>query len=401
LLNFAAPTEKATCLVLTGYSSSLRGGKTMNSAAYPRLFEPLDLKGLKFRNRIIMAPLYLGYTALGGKVSPLLLDHYRVMAQSGAALIVVENSSVSPKGSGSPRTLRCDHDRYIKGLESLADVIKRENTLAGLQINHAGRFAYVDEPVAPSEVPAFNKTPRALTKKEIIAIQKQYAKAALRVQKSGFDLVELHGGTGYLLAQFVSPRTNKREDCYGGNIENRIRFPLEVLKRVKDLVGDFPVGYRFLADEWLPDGLHVHESAVLAKALEDAGVAYLSVMGGTYESFFLPETIKKSRKPGYMVSLAEAIKKVVKVPVIAAGRISTPGLAESILKDKKADLIGLARMLWVDPEWPQKAREGQDRSILKCNPKCDACFQSVMQGKPAFCPRWKKEKRKKYRDLYK
>jgi NADPH2 dehydrogenase len=372
----------------------------MNRTAYPRLFEPLHLNGLRFTNRMTMAPLYLGYAAVGGKVSPLLLNHYQVMAQSGVSLIVVENSTISAKGGGSPRTLRCDHDRYIKGLESLAAVIKREDTLAALQINHAGRFAYVDEPVAPSEVPAFKRTPRALTKKEIIAIQRQYAKAALRVQKAGFDLVELHGGTGYLLAQFASPRTNKRKDRYGGRVENRIRFPLEVLKRVKDMVGDFPVGYRFLADEWLPDGLHVHESAVLAKALEEAGVAYLSVMGGTYESLFLPETIKKSRKPGYMVSLAAAIKKLVKVPVIAAGRISTPRLAESILRDKKADLIGLARVLWVDPEWPRKAREGQDRSILKCNPKCDACLHSVMQGKPAFCPRWKKDKREKYRDLY-
>jgi 2,4-dienoyl-CoA reductase (NADPH2) len=312
---------------------------TMKRATYRRLFQPLDLNGLRLKNRIAMAPLYLGYAALGGKISSLLLDHYKLMAQSGAALIIVENSSITPSGSGSPRTLRCDHDRYIKGLESLASVIKGENTLAALQINHAGRFAYVHEPVAPSGVPAFNKTPRALTKKEITTIQKQYAKAALRVRKSGFDLVELHGGTGYLLAQFVSSRTNKREDSYGGKIENRIRFPLEVLKRVKDLVGDFPVGYRFLADEWLPDGLHVKESAVLAKALEEAGVAYLSVMGGTYESFFLPETIKRSCKPGYMVPLASAIKKVVRVPVIAAGRISTPGLAESILKKQKADLI--------------------------------------------------------------
>lgn len=372
----------------------------MNRTTYRKLFQPLDLNGLKLKNRITMTPLYLGYAALGGKISPLLLDHYRLMAQSGAALIVVENSSITPGGSGSPRTLRCDHGRYVKGLESLASVIKRENALAALQINHAGRFAHVAESVAPSEVPAFNKTPRALTKKEITTIEKQYAKAALRVKKAGFDLVELHGGTGYLLAQFVSPRTNKREDAYGGTIENRIRFPLEVLKRVKDLVGDFPVGYRFLADELLPDGLHVRESRVLARALEEGGVAYLSVMGGTYESFFLPEIIKKSRRPGYMVSLATAIKKNVKVPVITAGRISTPALAESILKEKKADLIGLARMLWVDPEWPRKARQGRDRSILKCSPKCDACFQLVMQGKPAFCPRWKKEKRRKYRDLH-
>ena len=358
------------------------------------------MNGLKLKNRITMAPLYLGYAGLGGKISPLLLDHYRLMAQSGVALIVVENSSITANGSGSPRTLRCDHDRYVKGLETLARTIKGENALACLQINHAGRFAQVAEPAAPSKVPAFNTTPRALTKKEITAIQKQYAKAALRAKKAGFDLVELHGGTGYLLAQFVSPRTNKRGDAYGGKIENRIRFPLEVLKRVKDLVGGFPVGYRFLADEWLPDGLHVEESGVLARALEEAGVTYLSVMGGTYESFFIPEIVKNSRKPGYMVSLAGAIKKKVKVPVITAGRISTPALAESILKEKKADLIGLARMLWVDPEWPQKAREGRDRSILKCSPKCNACLQLVMQGKPALCPKWKKEKREKYRELY-
>lgn len=372
----------------------------MKKNFYPNLFRPLKLDGLKLKNRITMAPLYLGYAALGGKTSPLLLKHYERMAQSGAALIVVENASIAPGGSASPRTIRCDHDRYLGGLGGLAAVIRKGGALAALQINHAGRFAHVAEPVAPSAVPVFDRTPRALVKKEMMTIQRQYAKAALRVKKAGFDLVELHGGTGYLLAQFVSPRTNKRQDAYGGAIENRLRFPLEVVRRVKDLVGDFPVGYRFLAEEWLPDGLHVEEAVVLARALEEAGVAYISVMGGTYESFFLPEIIKKSRHPGYMVSLASAVKKSVNIPVITAGRISTPARAESILKEKKADLIGLARMLWVDPEWPSKARQGLDRAILKCSPKCDACLQLVMQGKPAFCPRWKKEKRREYRELY-
>lgn len=372
----------------------------MKKNFYPNLFRPLKLDGLKLKNRITMAPLYLGYAALGGKTSPLLLKHYKLMAQSGAALIVVESANIAPRGSGAPRTIRCDHDRYLGGLEGLAAVIRKENALAALQINHAGRFAHVAEPVAPSAVPAFGRTPRALVKKEIMTIQRQYAKAALRVKKAGFDLVELHGGTGYLLAQFVSPRTNRRKDAYGGAIEKRVRFPLEVVSRVKDLVGDFPVGYRFLAEEWLPDGLHVEEAVVLARALEESGVAYISVMGGTYESFFLPEIIKKSRHPGYMVSLASAVKKSVNIPVITAGRISTPARAESILNEKKADLIGLARMLWVDPEWPSKAREGLDRAILKCSPKCDACLQLVMQGKPAFCPRWKKEKRREYRELY-
>jgi NADPH2 dehydrogenase len=372
----------------------------MKPTAYPALFKPLTLHGLKLKNRLTMAPLYLGYAEMGGKVSPLTLYHYRLMAQSGAALIVVENASVTPGGSGSARTLRCDHNRYLSGLEQLALVIKEQKTLAALQINHAGRFAHVPEPVAPSAVPAFNRTPRALTRKDIVTIQKQFANAAYRVKAAGFDLVELHGGTGYLLAQFVSPRTNTRDDAYGGPIENRIRFPLEVLQRVKDRVGDFAVGYRFLADEWLPDGLHPEESLVLAEALQAQDIDYISVMGGTYESFYLPEVVQRSKKPGYMVSLANAVKRQVKVPVIAAGRISTPAKAEAILKAKQADLIGLARMLWVDPQWVVKAREGRDQAIVKCNPKCDACMQLVMQGKPAFCPRWNKETRETYRSLF-
>jgi 2,4-dienoyl-CoA reductase (NADPH2) len=246
----------------------------------------------------------------------------------------------------------------------------------------------------------FGKTPRSLTKRDTITIQKQFAKAALRVKKAGFDLVELHGGTGYLLAQFVSPRTNKRSDSYGGPIENRIKFPIDVLKRVKDSVGDFPVGYRFLVDEWLPDGLKENETIILAKNLEQEGVAYISAMGGTYESFFLPEIVKKAKRAGYMVSLSAAVKKNVGIPVIAAGRISTPMKAESILNKNKADLIGLARMLWVDPEWPKKARKGEDRSIRKCSPKCDACFQLVSRGKPAYCPRWSKARRAIYQGLF-
>jgi NADPH2 dehydrogenase len=371
----------------------------MTKPAYQNLFQPLNLNGLRLKNRITMAPLYLGYAAPGGKISPLLLHHYNEMAKSGAAMIMVENASITTGGRGSPQTIRCDHDRYIKGLEALADAIRREKSLAGLQINHAGRFAYVSEAVAPSAVPVFGKIPRALTRKEITAIQKQFAKAALRVKKAGFDLVELHGGTGYLLAQFVSPRSNVRSDSYGGSIENRIRFPMEVVKRVKDAVGDFPVGYRFLVDEWLPDGLKPNESVVLAKSLEQEGIAYISAMGGTYESFFLPEIVEKSKSAGYMVPQAAVIKKSVNIPVIAAGRISTPLKAESILREKKADLIGLARMLWVDPEWPKKARKGKDRSIIKCSPKCDACFQMVMLGKPAVCPRWSKQRRAAYRGL--
>ncbi len=372
----------------------------MPTKSYPHLFKPLKLDGLRLKNRITMAPLYLGYAAEGGKVSALTLHHYRLMARSGAALIVVENAAIAADGVGSPRTLRCDHGRFVGGLHTLAAAIHQERALAALQINHAGRFAHVANPVAPSAVPAFGRTPRELSRREITAVQRQFAAAARRVKEAGFDLAELHGGTGYLLAQFVSPRTNKRMDSYGGSLENRMRFPLETLKRVQDAVGGFPIGYRFLAHEWLADGLGLEESVAFARALSDNGAAYISVMGGTYESFFLPEVVRNSKKPGYMVSLAQAVKKHVSVPVVAAGRISSPKLAESILDKDKADLIGLARMLWADPLWVKKARQGREGDIVKCSPTCNACMEMVMKGRPAFCTRWDHRTREEYKTLF-
>ncbi|MDD3580276.1 MAG: NADH:flavin oxidoreductase [Desulfobacca sp.] len=369
---------------------------------YAHLFSPYKIDGLELPNRLTMAPLYLGYAAAGGAVSPLLLDHYRLMAQSGVALVMVENATIDhPTGSGSDRTLRADSDDYLEGLATLARVIKQQGARAGLQINHAGRFAGVAlQPLAPSAVETFGRQPRALSLEEMQKIACQYAQAARRVQQAGFDLVELHGGTGYLLAQFVSPRTNHRADDYGGPLENRQKFPLEVVAQVKAAVADFPVGYRFLADEWLPDGLLLAESGRFAQALAQAGVAYLSVMGGTYESFFLPQIVEKSKQAGYMVDLAAAIKGQVKVPVITAGRIATGALAEEILERGRADLIGLARVLWADPDWPRKVQQARESEIIHCDPGCDTCMQMVMRGKPAFCVRWPVEKMRTWKTKF-
>ena len=367
---------------------------------YSNLFSTFKIDRLTLKNRLTMAPLFLGYASENGLVGPMLLDHYRLMAQSGAAMVVVENATVDYlQGSGSPRTIRADTDENLDGLRRLAETIKEQGALACLQINHAGRFAAAaSEPVAPSAVETFGRTPAALKTDEIERIQDRFAEAALRVKNAGFDLVELHGGTGYLLSQFVSPRTNKRTDEYGGPLESRQKFPLEVLAGVRSSVGDFPVGYRFLADEWLPDGLHLEESKLFARALAESGVAYVSVMGGTYESFFLPEIVARSNQEGYMIDLAEAVKSEVDVPVIAAGRIATGEIAEKALADGKTDLIGLARVLWADPEWPRKVREGREEEIIHCDPECDdACMQMVMKGKPAFCVRWPAEKMKTWK----
>jgi len=366
---------------------------------YPHLFSTVRVGGIVLKNRLTMAPTYLGYAGPGGTVSRLLLDHYRLMARSGVAMVVVENATIDhPIASGSERTLRVDTDACLEGLKKLADAIKREGAVAGLQINHAGRFAGVAEPLAPSAVETFGRVPTPLTREAIADVTAKFAGAARRVKAAGFDMLELHGGTGYLLAQFLSPRTNRRQDEYGGPLENRQKFALEVVKAVRDAVGAFPVGYRFLADEWLPDGLQLTESRVFARALASAGMAYISVMGGTYESFFLPHIVEKSKSPGYMADLAAAIRKEVSVPVITAGRIASGELAERIIATGTADLVGLARVLWADPDWVRKVSEGREAEIVHCDPACgDACIQMVMKKKPAFCTRWPPQKVKEYK----
>jgi len=362
------------------------------------LFSPFQIKDLSLKNRIIMAPMYLGYAGADGTVSPLILDHYREMAASGAGLIVVENAAVDASGLGSPFTLRVDHDRYIEGLAQLARTIHGEGALAFLQINHAGRYAYTPERLAPSPFKTEEVTPREMTGDDITRTIAAYAAGAERVKAAGFDGVEIHGGTGYLIVQFLSPRTNLRSDNYGGSIENRMRFPLEVVDAVFSAVGkNYPVGYRFLADEGLADGLHLEETSLLAKELGARDIAYISVMAWSYDSFFLPEYLEKDKQEAYMADFARAVKKTVpNTPVITAGRIQSPALADKILKQGDADLIGLARVLLADPLWPKKAETLIGEPIVRCEPACSLCMKRAVSGKPAFCSQWTKARRENF-----
>jgi 2,4-dienoyl-CoA reductase (NADPH2) len=353
---------------------------------------------MTLKNRVTMAPLFVGYAHPDGTVSDLLLQHYREMAASGVSLVVVENAAVDETGLGSPFALRLDHDRYVEGLSKLAETIQEQGARAFLQINHAGRYAFMRERLAPSPVSAGGVMPKEMTRDDIDRVVRAYASGAKRVKAAGFDGVELHGGTGYLLVQFLSPRTNLRHDSYGGALENRMGFPLKVVDAVLEEVGsDYPVGYRFLADELLPDGLHVSETAPLALELEKRQPAYLSVMAGTYDSFRLPENVEKEKQEGYMVSFAAAMKETVPHrPIITAGRIQSPETAQRILEQGHADLIGLARVLLADPRWPKKAQGLLEEPIVNCEPTCSLCMKRVMSGKPAYCSQWPKERREAF-----
>ncbi|MGW8159970.1 MAG: oxidoreductase [Desulfoprunum sp.] len=363
-----------------------------------RLFSPLRINRAVFKNRIMMTPLYLGYANPDGTVSSLLLDHYREMAASGAAAIVVEHTGVDPSGLGSPYMLRIDDARFIPGLSNLARAIQAEGALAFLQLNHTGRYAYTPERLAPSPVKTGDVVPQKMTQKDIEQVVRAFAAGAGRAREAGFDGVEIHGGTGYLIVQFLSPRTNHRTDQYGGTLQNRMRFPLEVVDAVlKEAGQDYPVGYRFLADEWLPDGLHPEETAVYARELENRRVAYLSVMAGTYDAFVLPEYQQREKEEAYMAHFASEIKKAVSgTPVVTAGRIQSPETAERILQEGAADLIGLARVLLADPLWPQKAQGIVPGPIVACEPACSLCMRRTMKGKPAFCSQWDKERREAF-----
>ncbi|HOV89636.1 MAG TPA: NADH:flavin oxidoreductase [Syntrophorhabdaceae bacterium] len=367
----------------------------MNTLSY--LFSPLKLKNIDLFNRITMAPMYVGYAGADGRVNELVIEHYKKMGSSGASLIVVENICIDVSGLGSPFTLRVDNDEFIQGLEKVAHIIHKGGAFAFAQINHAGRYAFPKERIAPSPVKLWDITPREMTKSEILMIVEKYAQAAERIKKAGFDGVELHGGTGYLLSQFLSPRLNIRTDEFGGDIEARMRFPLMVIKAVRENVGNqFPVGYRLLADELFPGGFTLDEAKVFAKACKE-DIDYFSVMVGTHESFKMPPYVHMERNEGYMVPYAKAIKHAIPEKiVIAAGRIQTPLYADEIIKDGEIDLIGLARVLFADPLWPKKAKGEIQEPIIPCNPNCSQCMDMLMKGKKPYCSQWSKEERQEF-----
>ncbi len=393
---FILSATKARWYTVSIEEHNLSGGGIMEHQ--PVLFTPFKIGGLTLVNRITMTPAYLGYANSDGTVSDLLLTHYGTMARSGAALIVVENTGINSSALGSPFMLRADDDRYMEGLTELAKVIHAEGALAFIQLNHAGRYAFMPERVAPSAVPIGNVVPKEMTMQDIDETILSFTKAAVRVQRAGFDGVELHGGTGYLLAQFVSPRTNKRTDSYGGDLEKRARFPLEVVDAVIAKVAkDFPVGYRFLASECLPDGLILDEAIPFAEDLAKRGISYLSVMVGTHESFSLEPYFSMDKTEGFMAGYAEIVKRVLpETPVITAGRIQSPEVAEAILQTEKADLIGLARVLFADPLWPKKAQGLIKDPIIHCNPSCSLCMKRIMARKPAVCSQWDKSFREAF-----
>ncbi len=340
---------------------------------FDNLFRPGRIGTLEVKNRIVKPGQHMLTAEEKGYVSPLQMRLYTEWARGGTGLIIVEMAAIDFKGSVElPLQIMAASDDFIPGLTELARAIRESGASPALQISHGGGVKLEPPAYAPSAMRYESSVgvmdAQELTIPEIEEIIEAYGQAAARVKRAGFDMVEIHMAHGYLPAEFVSRRTNLRTDRYGGSIENRLRFPLQVLECVRSHVGkDFPISCRISGTEYEENGITLVDSIQLARALESGGVDVLNVSACGASNHYKTVILHYFAR-AYNVYLAEAMKKSggIKVPVICSGGITTPELAEEILAAGKADFIAIGRPLWADPEWPKKAQEGRSQEIRPC-----------------------------------
>jgi 2,4-dienoyl-CoA reductase-like NADH-dependent reductase (Old Yellow Enzyme family) len=324
------------------------------------LLKPLGTKRITLKNRLVMPPMATSKAEVDGKVSKDVLDYYNDRSRGGyISLIIIEHSFISQEGKASNQQLSIAEDSVVEKLKELAEIIHRNGTKAAMQINHAGSAASLEvtgrEVVGPSATPnpRAGNVPKELSKEEIKDIVNAFREAARRTKEAGFDAVEIHSAHGYLLNQFFSPLSNKRIDEYGGDVKGRIRIHLEVIKAVREAVGeDFPVLLRLGAADYMEGGSTIEDSIIAAAEFEKAGVDIIDISGG-FCGFMVPGATEQ----GYFYPLTEAIKKSVSIPVILTGGITEASAAERLLEEGKSDLIGVGRAIYKDAEWAKNAIE--------------------------------------------
>ncbi len=398
--------------------------------SYDMLFSPMKIGNVEIKNRIVMAPMCMGFGQYNGCATKTMMDYYEERAKGGVGLIFTEITRINDiTGASSFGQLGMSHDYQIPALREMADRIHKHNCKIMVELHHPGRQNLglmigtvpicnigsklmgnlytkiltqaiipqgkklqdkhiVPRTVAPSKCERSKMSDsvnRELSVNEIKRIICQFIEGAVRVKKAGCDGVELHAAHGYLIQQFLSPNTNKRTDQYGGSLENRMRFLLEIIDGIRLNCGkDFPIVVRLTVDEMYSEigqngkGYNLEEGIKMTKILSDKGIDAIDVSSAAYDTFnywLEPTTFT----PGWRKYLASEVKKVVDIPVIAANLIRSPKQAEMQLEEGTQDFISLGRPLIADPHWPNKVKSGNENLIKRCV-CCLYCFESMMKG---------------------
>ena len=393
---------------------------------FPTLFSPASIGGCEIKNRIVMSPMVMGTGTPGGGPGEKMCAYYEARARGGAGLILTECCRVDDHtGPLAPCQISLTHDRHIAPLAAMVGRVHRHGAKIFCQLHHPGRQNYsllvgtmrlsllagravpaywklffkiaafaprieksglLPAVAGPSAVPCEHQKQktRALSLKEIHQIVGRFGDSALRAKKAGADGVELHGAHGYLIQQFLSPHTNRRTDAYGGSFENRLRFLREIMADVRAKCGaDFPVAVRLGVDEFYREigkdqGIALEEGVRIARAVEAMGADAIDVSSATYETmnYWLEPTTFDC---GWRKHLAAAVKRAVRVPVLAANFIRSPEQAEAQLNEGAQDFVSLGRPLLADPDWPEKTRTGRVNEVTRCI-ACLWCFESMLAG---------------------
>lgn len=355
------------------------------------VFSPYTIKNVTFPNRLVVSAMVTNFCNKDGSASERYIAYHEEKAKGGFGMIITEDYAIRVKGKGFSNVAGMWDDSLIDSHSELTRRVHQYDSKIIAQIYHAGRQTHQGvtgfPPEAPSAVPcpANKQIPHELTVEEIKDIEQDFADCARRCKQAGFDGIEIHGGHGYLVAEFMSSYSNKRIDQYGGSLTNRMRFPLEAIAAIRKAVGEeFIVGFRISADELVPGGRTKEDTKTIALMLEAAGIDFLHVSAGVYGSSYAiapPQAIKH----GWLTDFAKEVKEIVHIPVITVGRINDPLIADQIIRSGKADFVTMARASLCDPHMPEKARQGNFEEIRYCIACSQGCMGVLLKDKPIHC----------------
>jgi 2,4-dienoyl-CoA reductase-like NADH-dependent reductase (Old Yellow Enzyme family) len=361
-----------------------------------KMFEPIEISGMKIRNRTVRSATYEGMGTVAGEPTQALANLYSSLADGEIGLIFTSAALIErykiplPEDAGLPYPLFIDDDSVIGLWKKIVEDVHASGALIAMQVVHPGRqdnpVLRGEPPIAPSAVEekTFGNVPREMTKDDIEDIVEKFAQACRRVKEAGFDAVQLHGGHGYLLSNFISPYTNRRTDAYGGNTAARAKIIVDIVRRARRMIADYPIMIKMNCEDFVPGGLEKEEAARVATHVANGGIDCIEITGGIYESrdAISRKGIKRESDEAYFLPHAAALRQAVDIPLILVGGLKTPSVAEKVLQEGTADMVSFCRSLIREPHLVKRWKDGDLRKATCVS--CSKCAENVF-SQPLRC----------------